>query len=297
MSGHVLAHLPCKELPLRTGRHPPAPHPPFSQLLGKDGVSRPSSNPSAPELSEGNQADSLQTGPTLRPGRKATTSDCPARQPVAGTTVLLPPNDPRGQARRPGRAPPIAASLAATSATKSAREPAPPAPLQNRPHRTERNGRGPGGSPPPDSGRTRRHPRAPHLSQLGSQTPGPGRAAPAHAGASTTRGSASPPARGFPTATAEKSTAAEPPARQHAASCSACRNAMPARPAPAPRRRSQVDGAPLGTRFRRCPLPAGGQRGDGSPAPGADGPQGGDTLAGRRQFPGTKGRRGGGRRF
>ena len=34
-------------------------------------------------------------------------------------------------------------------------------------------------------------------------------------------------ARGFPTATAEKSTAAEPPARPQAASCSACRNAMP----------------------------------------------------------------------
>uniref|UniRef100_A0A4X1UU22 Uncharacterized protein n=1 Tax=Sus scrofa TaxID=9823 RepID=A0A4X1UU22_PIG len=103
---------------------------------------------------------------------------------------------------------------------------------------------------------SRLHPRTPHLSQLGSQTPGPGRAAPAHAGGSTTRGSASPPARGFPTATAEKRTAAEPPARPQAASCSACRNAMPARPAPTPRRRSRARTAPReghassGVRFR-----------------------------------------------
>ncbi|KAJ1073656.1 hypothetical protein K5549_006894 [Capra hircus] len=95
---------------------------------------------------------------------------------------------------------------------------------------------------------------------LGSQTPGPGRAAPAHAGGSTTRGSASPPARGFPTATAEKSTAAEPPARPQAASCSACRNAMPVKSrvdrTRAPRRRARVwtacgEGhASLGVRFR-----------------------------------------------
>lgn len=107
-----------------------------------------------------------------------------------------------------------------------------------RPLLSERHGRGQGGAPAPGRlSAPRLHPPAPHLSQLGSQTPGPGRVAPAHAGGSTTRGSASPPARGFPTATAEKSTAAEPPARPQAASCSACRNAMPAVPR-RPRKRS-----------------------------------------------------------
>uniref|UniRef100_A0ABI7ZE63 Uncharacterized protein n=1 Tax=Felis catus TaxID=9685 RepID=A0ABI7ZE63_FELCA len=71
------------------------------------------------------------------------------------------------------------------------------------------------------------------LSPLQSQTPGQGPADPAHAGTWTARGSASLPARGFPTATAEDCSAAEPPARPPAASCSTCRNA---RPAPFPRR-------------------------------------------------------------
>uniref|UniRef100_A0A8C8Y1C8 Uncharacterized protein n=1 Tax=Panthera leo TaxID=9689 RepID=A0A8C8Y1C8_PANLE len=71
------------------------------------------------------------------------------------------------------------------------------------------------------------------LSQLESQTPGPGPVDPAHAGTWTTRGSASLPARGFPTSTAEESSAAEPQARPRAASCSTCRNA---RPAPFPHR-------------------------------------------------------------
>lgn len=108
-------------------------------------------------------------------------------------------------------------------------------------------------------------PRA-HLSQLGSQTPGPGRAPPAQAGGSAGRGSASPPARGFPTATAEKSTAAEPPASPQAASCSACRNAMPPAPAPARAGAHGPDGAPRGTRFLGRPLPGAGAE---VPPPGA----------------------------
>lgn len=183
----------------------------------------------------------------LRLGLKGTTP---------GISVLLPQNDPLGRqgnwrseegsrdtsCRQPASRP--------EPKEKPARKPAPPAPPWDPPHRPDGTA----------SAQEELPPLAPHLSQLGSQTPGPGRAAPAHAAGSTTRGSASPPARGFPTATAEKSTAAEPPARPQAASCSACRNAMPVKsrvdPTRAARRRARVwtacgEGhASLGVRFR-----------------------------------------------
>lgn len=129
-----------------------------------------------------------------------------------------------------------------------------------------------------------------HLSQLGSQTPGPGRPVPAHVAGSTTRGSASPPARGFPTATAEKSTAAEPPARPQTASCSACRNAMPADPAPLRSTHALMgaDGAPRGARYLGRPLSAGQPcRGTEVPPPGAPGPRGppGSPPSGTRRSP------------
>lgn len=193
---------------------------------------------------------------------------------------------------RPGRPPSRPAARPHPGET-STRGPAPPALCGADPH-------GPKALPP--TGPAPDATAAPHLSQLGSQTPGPGRAVPAHAGASTTRGSASPPARGFPTATAEKSTAAEPPARPQAASCSACRNAMPARPAPTPRRpRAGTHGWTArpeghdssGVRFRPAV-----RAGTEVPPPGPAG-RGleGNFLARGGQLPGTKWKRRTVRRF
>lgn len=191
----------------------------------------PSPNLNIHELRDRNKDESPIKVQPLRLGLKTTTPGIP---------VLLRQNNPLGRQgnwrseewSREASCPQPASRREPKE--KPARKPAPPAPPWDPPHRPDGKARAREGLPP----------LAPHLSQLGSQTPGPGREVPAHAGGSTTRGSASPPARGFPTATAEKSTAAEPPARPQAASCSACRNAMPVKsrvdPTRAPRRRTRV---------------------------------------------------------
>lgn len=100
---------------------------------------------------------------------------------------------------------------------------------------TECSRQGPGGLPPPAVKGCQDSTRRPRSwPRWGSRRRG--------ARPSTTRGPASAPPRGFPTATAEKSTAAEPPARPQAANCTACRMALPASPAPTPRRRAHGRG-------------------------------------------------------
>ena len=129
----------------------------------------PSPNLNIHELRDRNKDESPIKVQPLRLGLKTTTPGIP---------VLLRQNNPLGRQGnwRSEEWSREASCLQPASRRepkeKPARKPAPPIPPWDPPHRTDGKVRAREGLPP----------LAPHLSQLGSQTPGPGRDVPAHAG-------------------------------------------------------------------------------------------------------------------
>lgn len=187
---HVSWPCPCAAFRRGPFQNPPPPDPSAVSQIWI--VCMPSPNLNIHELRDRNKDESPMK---VQPLPFRTERDHP------GISVLLPQNDPLGRqgnwrseegsrdtsCRQPASRP--------EPKEKPARKPAPPAPPWDPPHR-------------PDGTASAQEALAtatgPAPVPVGVPDAGPGARPPPTPRASTTRGSASPPARGFPTATAEK---------------------------------------------------------------------------------------------